>query len=128
MNFKQYFLREFLELSSGEKKATKMGMNTGDAHHQRALVGTNLKRKKSYVVAKMHTKKKHEHPKITICLNSKKQVALTHPEAMQIIKTYNVCPTPEENSKAIKQTGVHIVLVSPKVYILAFKGEPNGKA
>lgn len=128
MNFNDYF-----SLSKGEKKATVLGKNTGDAHHQRALAGTNLKRKKAYLVGKKYTEKKHEHPKITICLNTKKDTPLSPAEAMQIMKSYAqngipVSPTPDEPSKAIKQTGVHLVLISPNVYILSYKGESNGKS
>ena len=110
-----------------------MGMNTGDAHHQKALVGTNLKRKKVYIVAKSHTEPEHKHSKITHCLNTKKDVPLTPADAEQIRNMYAqngipITPTPEEPRKAIKQTGVSIVLISPNVYILSYQGEPNGKA
>jgi hypothetical protein len=122
VNFKDYFNLE------SEKKNSKMGINTGNEHHKRVgrLMGSGLNRKSLNFVARTHTEKKHEHPKITLCLTNKKNVGLTHPEALDIIDKYGVCPTPEENSKAIKQTGVHIILVSPKVYILAFKGDKNG--
>lgn len=127
MNFKDYYNKPISLDNSNEKKINKMGINTGNHHHQTvgSLVGSGLGKKKPYMVAKYLTAKKHEHPKITLCLNKKDPrngVALSHPEALDIIKKYNVCPTPQENSKSIKQTGVHLVLVSPKVYVLMYKG------
>ena len=128
MNFKEYVNTNPLSLSADEKKASKMGINTGSEHHKTVgrLMGSGLNRKNQYFVAKTHTEKKHEHPKITLCLNKKDPrngIPLTYPEAMDIIQKYDVCPTPQETSKAIKQTGVHLVLVSPKIYVLMFKGE-----
>jgi hypothetical protein len=124
VNFKEYVNTNPLSLSADEKKASKMGLNTGNAHHQRLKAGTNLAKKKPYLVAKSHTENKHEHTKITQCIdNPNRPIALSHPEAIDIIQKYKVCPTPQESSKAIKQTGVHLVLVSPKVYILKYKGE-----
>jgi hypothetical protein len=128
VNFKDFYNGNALSLSADEKKASKMGINTGSEHHKTVgrLMGSGLNRKNPYFVAKTHTEKKHEHPKITLCLNRKdpnQGVALSHPEALDIIQKYNVCPTPQETSKAIKQTGVHLVLISPKVYILKYKGE-----
>jgi len=123
VNFKEYVNTNPLSLSADEKKASKMGLNTGNAHHQRLRAGTNLTKKNPYLVAKSHTENQHEHPKVTLCLNTKKNVPLTHNDAMDIIQKYDVCPTKTETSKGLKQTKVHLVLVSPKVYILMYKGE-----
>jgi hypothetical protein len=127
VNFKDFYNTNPLSSNAGEKTALKMGANTGTEHHKTVgrLMGSGLNRKKQYFVGKTHTEKKHEHPKITLCLNkrnSKQGIPLSYPEAMDIIQKYNVCPTMQETSKAIKQTGVHLVLVSPKVYILSYKG------
>lgn len=121
VNFKQYYFREFFDLSSDEKRVTKMGLNTGNAHHQRLLAGTNIDKKKPYLIAKSHTENEHHHPQITLCLNKRNNVGLTLTQAKDIISFYGLCPTPEEPKKAIKQTGVHLVLVSPDVYILTFE-------
>lgn len=127
MNFKDFYNINALSLSPEEEAASKGGINTGTEQHKTVgrLMGSGLKRKKPYFVGKTHTEKKHEHPKITLCLNKKdpnQGIPLSYPEAMDIIQKYNVCPTMQETSKAIKQTGVHLVLVSPKVYILTYKG------
>jgi hypothetical protein len=129
VNFKQYFFKEFLELSPDEKKVTKMGINTGKEQHKTVgrLMGSGLDRKNSYFVAKSHTRNEHIHPKITLCLNNKHvpnyMVNLTPADAKEISSLYGVYPTPEENSKGIKQTGVHMVLTPPAKYILVYKGE-----
>jgi hypothetical protein len=127
VNFKNFYNTDALSLNTDEKKALKIGANTGSEHHKTVgrLMGSGLNRKKQYFVGKTHTEKKHEHPKITLCLNkrnSKQGISLTYPEAMEIIQKYNVCPTMQETSKAIKQTGVYLILISPKVYILKYKG------
>lgn len=126
MNFKEYVNTNPLSLSADEKKASKMGLNTGNAHHQRLRAGTNLTKKNPYLVAKSHTENEHEHRQVTLCLSKKDPIngiPLTYNDAMQISQIYGVTPTPQENSKALKQTKVHLVLVSPKVYILMYKGE-----
>jgi hypothetical protein len=110
VNFKQFYLKEFLSLSPAEKKVLTMGKNTGNAHHQRIGVGTNADRQKLYVVAKDHTRNKHEHPKVTECLTKQKPVALTPVDAKKIKDLYNIYPTPDEPLKAIKQTMVHMKL------------------
>ena len=130
VNFKDFYNGNALSLNADEKKASKMGINTGNAHHQRLKAGTNLAKKKPYLVAKSHTENQHEHPKVTLCLNTKKNVPLSHNDAMTIIQKYDVCPTPQETSKALKQTKVHLVLIPSQqigsalhAYILAYKGE-----
>jgi hypothetical protein len=126
MDFKQYFFREFYNLTSGEEKITKMGLNTGNAHHQRLAAGTNIDRKKPYLVAKSHTNKKHDNNQVTLCLNKKQNVPLSLAQAHEIMKHYGLCPMPEDPKKAIKQTGVSLMLVSPDVYILSYEGQDNG--
>lgn len=118
--------REFFDFNNKEKEM--MTANTGVADHQRLLAGTNTKRKKPYLVAKYLTKKKHFHPKVTLCMKTRKRIPLTSAEADQIKSKYGVCPIPGEAKKAIKQTGVHIVLVktNPEIHILTFEGPNNG--
>jgi hypothetical protein len=131
VNFKQYFLREFLSLSSGEEKATKMGLDAGNKHHQKFKVGTNLDRKKVYLVAKDHTRNEHQHTLVTKCKDTGDDVVITKTQADEIMKIYEpLCPSEQEPSKAIKQTGVHLVMTcsNPRTYILQFKGESkNGE-
>lgn len=124
VNFKDFYNTNTLSLNSDEKISSRGGINTGSEHHKTLgrLIGSGLKRKKPYFVGKTHTEKKHENSKITLCLNKKQDIPLSYADALDIIETYSVCPTKQETSKAIKQTGVHLVLISPKVYILKYKG------
>ena len=97
----------------------------GPHHHQSKNRMMNMgDRKHLNFVAKSQSRKNtHLHPKVDLCLKIKKNVSITMPEAIDIIKKYSICPTHEEPTKAIKQTGVHIQMVQPNVYILLYKGE-----
>lgn len=128
VNFKEYFLREFfegIELSKGEKDNLKSGINTGKEHHKRVGRLTNMGNRKSFnFVAKSNSRhNKMLHPKIQQCQNMKKNVALGEMEAIDIMKKYSLCPTPEEPIKAIKQTKVTLHMIKPKVYILSYQEE-----
>jgi hypothetical protein len=128
VNFKQYFLREDLELSPSEKKSTKMGLNTGTEHHKtlQGAFGLNLKKKKPYTIGKSHTRRKQHHDMVARCLSSKKNLPLLLGQAQEIMDFYGLCPTPEEPVKSIKQTEAHLQMMRPDVYILIFKEKENG--
>ena len=133
MNFKQYILREFfdgLKLSKGEHDHLKAGLNTGKEHHKRLGRMTKMGDRKSlnYIAISQSRPNKMLHPKIQRCQTIKKNIPLTEPEAIDIMKKYSLCPTHEEPKKAIKQTGVNLHMIQPKVYILSFQGLPNGNA
>ena len=127
MNFKEYFFREFfdgLKLSKGEEDHLKAGINTGKEHHKKLSRMMNIGDRKSlnFVAKSQSRPKKTEHPKIDLCMKTKKNIPLSEPEAHMIITKYKMCPTPEEPTKAIKQTGVSIHMVRPSVYILTHTG------
>jgi hypothetical protein len=131
VNFKEYFLKEFfdgLKLSNGENEQVKSGLNTGKEHHKRLGRVMNIGNRKSFnFVAKSKSRpNKMLHPKIQRCQTIKKNIPLTEPEAIDIMKKYSLCTTHDEPKKAIKQTGVNLHMIKPKVYILSFQGEPNG--
>jgi hypothetical protein len=130
VNFKQYVLREFfdgLKLSDKEQTHLKAGLNTGKEHHKSLSRMTKMGDRKSLnYVAKSHSRhNKMLHPKIQRCQTIKKNIPLTEPEAIDIMKKYSLCPTHEEPKKAIKQTGVNLHMIQPKVYILSFQGVPT---
>lgn len=140
VRFKEYFLREFLngpELSSGEKKHLKSGINTGKEHHKRLRRVTNMDDRQKYnLVAKSQSQpKKTLHPKIDVCIKTQKNIGLGELEANDIMAQYQICPTQEEPLKAIKQTGVSLHMVRPNenplvktVYCLVYthKGGKHG--
>jgi hypothetical protein len=125
VNFKEYFFREFIENPFEKKDKQLMSSNTGTKHHQ--TLGRFMKmgeRKKGlHLVAKSQSQpKKTFHPKVDHCMKLKKNVPLSEPEAIDIIKKYKICPTQEEPKKAIKQTGVNIHMIQPRVYMLSYTG------
>ena len=131
VNFKQYVLREFfdgIKLSKGEHEHLKAGLNTGKEHHKRLGRMTQMGDRKTlnYVAVSQSRPNKMLHPKIQRCQTIRKNIPLTEPEAIDIMKKYALCPTHEEPKKAIKQTGVNLHMIQPKVYILSFQGLPNG--
>jgi hypothetical protein len=130
VNFKQYFLREFLELSPAEKSVSKMGLNTGKEHHKTlgGAFGTKLNKKKPYMIGKSHTRRKQHHDMVARCISSKKNIPLLLGQAQEIMDFYGLCPTPEEPVKAIKQSEAHLQMMRPNVYILIFKENENGTA
>lgn len=117
MNFKSYF-----SLNDQEKKLTSL--NSGPHHHQslNRMVGSGLNRKHANFVAKQETKKQHIHPKVTLCLNTKKDQKLTPTEAKGIMTDYGLYPTDDEPKKNIKQLGVCINKIGPDNYILQYRG------
>lgn len=141
VKFKEYFLKEFLngpELSGGEKKHLKSGINTGNEHHKRLRRVINMDDRQKYnLVAKSQSQpKKTLHPKIDLCMKTKKNVGLGELEANEIMSKFKICPTHEEPLKAIKQTGVSLQMIKPNnslvksVYCLVYthKGGKHGTA
>jgi hypothetical protein len=127
VNFKEYYFRETfdgLKISTKEKSHLKSGINTGNEHHKRLGRLMNIGDRKSlnFVAVSQSRPNKMLHPKIQHCQNIKKNVAVSEPEAIMIMKKYSLCPTQEEPKKAIKQTGVNLHMIQPKVYILTYNG------
>ena len=123
VTFKEYFLKEFFDDKS--TKPFLKGANTGNEQHKTVGRMTKMNGRKRYnFVAKSQSQpKKTLHPKIDLCIKSKKNVPLFGNEPFDIIKKYKLCPTPEEPSKDIKQTPVSLNMIKPNVYILIYKGE-----
>lgn len=103
-----------------------MSPNTGTHKHQTVgrLMNSGLNRKTgANLVARSQTKKKHHHPKITSCINSKigSVTPITNGDAQDIMSFYGVFPSKKEKDKAIRQTGAYIRYLGPEKYILIRK-------
>jgi hypothetical protein len=82
------------------------------------------RKKGLHLIAKSQSQpKKTLHPKIDLCLKLKKDTPLYGNEPFDIMKKFNLCPTPNEPSKAIKKMPVSLKLIKPNVYILKYEGE-----
>jgi len=121
VTFKEYFLIEFF----GDKsiKPFLKGASTGSEQHKSVGRTTEMgDRKRVNFIAKSQSQpKKSLHPKIDLCIKTKKNVPLFGNEPFDIIKKYKLCPTAEEPSKNIKQTPVVLHMVNSNVYILIYK-------
>jgi len=126
VNFKEYFFREFFENPFEKKDKQLMSGNTGTHHHQTMgrIMKMGERKKGLHLVAKSQSQpKKTFHPKVDLCMKTKKNIPLGEMEAIDIMKKYHpLCPTPEEPKKAIKQTGVNIHMIKPRVYMLSYTG------
>jgi hypothetical protein len=131
VNFKDYFFREFVDLENPFAKKDKklMSTNTGSHHHQtlgRAMnMGHRKSGKENLIAVSQSQPKKALHPQVDLCLKLKKNIPLDINVAMDIIKKYDVCPTPEESKKTLNSEipEVKIQMVKPNVYILLYNGE-----
>lgn len=128
MNFKDYMF------SLSKKEKSLLSTNTGSEHHKslKRTVDSGLDRKSVNFVAKTHTEKKHLHPKITMCINTKNNIGIpiTLSDAEFIKTKYGSNNIPiflnkQEPEKALRQTNVYICLSdsSPSGYVLKYKGK-----
>jgi hypothetical protein len=121
VNFKEYFLKEFFEDNSFDPYLKN---NTGSHHHQTTGRVTRMGQRKGLnLIAKSQSQpKKTLHPKIDLCLKTKKDVPLVGNESVDIMKKYGLCPTKDEPIKAIKKMPVSLKMVNHNVYILCYRG------
>lgn len=122
MNFETYFFREEFDGLGLDDKYLKP--NTGNHHHQSLGRVTKMGDRKSFnMVAKSQSQpKKSLHPKVDLCIKTKKNISLVGNEPVDIMKKYEVCPTPEEPKKTLNsEIPVKINMIKPNVYILTYE-------
>lgn len=121
MTFKEYFLTEFFDDKS--IKPFLKGASTGSEQHKSVARTTEMgdRNRVNFIAKSQSQPKKSLHPKIDLCIKTKKNVPLFGNEPFDIIKKYKLCPTKEEPSKNIKQTPVVLHMVNSNVYILIYK-------
>ena len=81
-----------------------------------------------HLVAKSQSRtKRAEHPKIDLCLRTKKDTPLTTNDAFEIMDDKNTHPTPDEKLKRFKKLPIGIELIKPQVYILRYLQDEENK-
>jgi hypothetical protein len=122
MTFLEFFnLKNITSTNTGS-----LSKNEREHRHQKSNYAINQvsgKTKKPYGVARYLIKKDDD---INKCKNTKIDVPISIARAMELRK-YGT-PTKEEPEKAIKQTGVYIIMNPDGSYKLSYKGEPHGKS
>lgn len=126
VNFKEYFLREFIE-----DKSFDPYLSSKTGNHQHQSIGRTMRmgqRKSLNFVAKSQSQpKRAEHPKVDLCLRTKKDTPLSPNEAMDIMNKQNVYATPEERIKRFKKLPVAIEYIKPKIYVLRYNEQEENK-
>lgn len=132
MNFKEYFFREFFEDPFEKKNKKLLSANTGSAQHNTVgrLMNMGNRKKGVHLIAKSQSqKKKALHPMVDHILATRPTAPLpirSLPQAIAIMKAYEVFPNEEEKEKDLARTGVKIHFVNPQLYMLSYSG--GGKA
>ena len=123
MNFKEYFSQE-------KKPNSILNMGTGSKQHQtvgRMMNIGNRKKGLNFIAKSQSQNKKSEHPKIDLCLRTKKDIPLTPNDAFEIMDKFNSHPTPTEKIKHFKKLPVSIEYIKPQVYVLRYNKDQEGK-
>lgn len=85
-------------------------------------------RKSLNFIAKSQSQpKRAEHPKIDLCLRTKKDTPLMPNEAMDIMDKQNIHPTPQEKIKRFKKLPISIEYIKPSVYVLRYNEQEENK-
>lgn len=123
VNFKDFFNDNTSGLGS---KTLNSKLRTGPHQHQGNRDMFNRKKGIHLVAKSQSQKKRAEHPKIDLCIRTKKDTPLTTNDAFDIMNKKNTHPTPEEKFKRFKKLPIGIEYVKPQVYILRYlKDEEN---
>ena len=123
MNFKQYFFREYFDGLGLDDKYTKP--TSGEHHHQSIGRLTRMGDREglNFIAKSQSQPKKALHPKVDMCVKGRKNISLVGHEPVEIMKKYEVCPTPQEPKKSLNsEIPVHIHMIKPNVYILSYEG------